>query len=127
MAKTPALSAAQLQDLTNILEDRYTLLQRPELLRLRELVRIAAEGVDDALKEYSAPEENASSEQDLAERHAHEMHSIEQASKRLLEGSYGNCTDCLSAIDFQRLLVCPTALRCMKCQEVHELLQKRGR
>jgi DnaK suppressor protein len=126
MAKSPTLSAAQLQDLKSILEQRHDLLQKQESLDFGSLVKTAKEGIDSEREEFSAPDSNASAEQELTERHTSEMHGIEHAFLRIHQGTYGICVDCQSAIDFPRLLAYPTALRCMKCQEAYELLEKRG-
>ena len=127
MAKSPVLSDTQLQDLKNILEQRHDLLQKQESLDFGSLIQTAKEGVDPEREEFSAPDATASAEQELTDRHTSEMHGIEHAFLRIHQGTFGICVDCQSSIDFARLLAYPTALRCMKCQEAYELLEKRTR
>jgi DnaK suppressor protein len=127
MLKAPTLTKAQLQDLKQLLEQRHALLERQQELELVNLVKTAKDGIDEEQKEFSAPESNASAEQELAERHTHEMQGIEQALQRVSEGHYGICMDCQSNIDFPRLLASPSALRCLTCQEAYELAGKRFR
>lgn len=126
MAKSLNLTASQRQDLQSILEKRHVLLQKQENLDFGKLVNTAKEGLDSEREEFSASASTASAEQELSERHTHEMHGIEHAFLRLHSGTYGVCVDCQSPIDFPRLLAYPTALRCMKCQEALELLEKRA-
>lgn len=53
-------------------------------------------------------------------RHVQELREIEQAQKRLTEGTYGLCRDCGSEIALARLKAQPTATRCYACQTRHE-------
>ncbi len=53
-------------------------------------------------------------------RHVQEIREIEQAQKRLAEGTYGICRDCASEIALPRLKAQPTATRCYECQTRHE-------
>ncbi|WP_018913443.1 TraR/DksA family transcriptional regulator [Thiomonas sp. FB-6] len=59
---------------------------------------------------------------DLAQslRDAGEIQAIDAALERLRDGSYGRCPDCGEAIDAQRLLAQPAALRCADCQQRFE-------
>jgi len=54
------------------------------------------------------------------ERDADELRRISAALKRAAEGTYGLCADCDAAIPTQRLEAEPTALRCVRCQELYE-------
>lgn len=53
-------------------------------------------------------------------RHAQEVREIEQAQRRMTEGTYGLCIDCDSEIELPRLKAQPTAIRCYECQTRHE-------
>jgi len=55
------------------------------------------------------------------ERDRGELLEIAQARQRLAEGSYGICLACGEPIDPRRLLVQPTALRCIACQASAEV------
>jgi RNA polymerase-binding protein DksA len=54
------------------------------------------------------------------DRHIHELRDIEAVFGRIKDGSFGQCIDCGCDIDVQRLLVYPTAKRCVICQQRHE-------
>lgn len=56
----------------------------------------------------------------IVDRHVRELRDIEAAQRRMIEGDYGTCPDCGTDIDFERLRVFPTALRCMECQTRRE-------
>ena len=69
----------------------------------------------------------AGSERDLAfaldERESAELVAIDEALKRIADGSYGLCIDCGVGIATPRLHANPTALRCVACQEKIEHAQ----
>lgn len=54
------------------------------------------------------------------ERHGGAIQDVAAARMRIADGSYGECVDCGGEISFERLKVNPTALRCIRCQEVYE-------
>lgn len=54
------------------------------------------------------------------ERDADELRRIQAALRRTKDGSYGLCTDCDAVIPVPRLEAEPTALRCVRCQELYE-------
>lgn len=54
------------------------------------------------------------------ERDADELRRIDTALRRANDGSYGLCVDCDVVIPIARLEVEPTALRCVRCQELYE-------
>ena len=45
----------------------------------------------------------------------HEIHQIQEALKRISEGTYGICSQCGEEIDPKRLKALPTATRCILC------------
>jgi RNA polymerase-binding protein DksA len=54
------------------------------------------------------------------DRDVDELRRISTALRRASDGSYGLCDDCDAAIPLQRLEAEPTALRCVRCQELFE-------
>jgi DnaK suppressor protein len=52
----------------------------------------------------------------MAERESAELIAIDEALKRVADGSFGLCVDCGVGIPAARLHANPTALRCMDCQ-----------
>ncbi|RME01940.1 MAG: TraR/DksA family transcriptional regulator [Calditrichaeota bacterium] len=53
-----------------------------------------------------------------------EMTEINEALKRILDGTYGICVDCGKEIPQARLEAKPTALRCVECQHKLEMQKK---
>ncbi|CAN7795282.1 hypothetical protein LJR034_004025 [Caballeronia sp. LjRoot34] len=51
---------------------------------------------------------------------AQQLQQVERALGRLKTANYGVCVDCIGAIGFARLIACPSAERCERCQEVYE-------
>jgi len=49
-----------------------------------------------------------------------ELHLIEEAMARIIDGSYGTCQECGEAISPKRLEAVPWARHCLKCQELEE-------
>lgn len=58
----------------------------------------------------------------LADWYANETARIDQALRRLAEGSYGKCLGCHESIDPRRLEMVPEATFCIACQEAREAL-----
>src|SRR5690349_11936330 len=46
-----------------------------------------------------------------------ELGRVHAAQARLLDGTYGVCTDCGASIDLRRLMLEPAASRCVPCAE----------
>lgn len=118
-----ALSKKQLDRLARaIMQRRETLLK--ELLedagRAREeLYSTLAGSVPDTADQAVA---DLLSDLDQAElsRDLQELRDLEAARARLADGTFGRCVDCGREIEFERLQVCPTAVRCFECQRLHE-------
>lgn len=81
-------------------------------------VRIAEQARDTEDDSFS----NLIVDLNLAEvdRDADELRRIDTALARLSAGSYGSCEDCGQRIPQARLDAEPTALRCVRCQEIYE-------
>jgi DnaK suppressor protein len=54
------------------------------------------------------------------ERDADELRRISTALRRAADGTYGLCEDCDAIIPTPRLEAEPTAVRCVRCQELFE-------
>jgi len=70
---------------------------------------------DEALADLLADLDNAEVGRDLRE-----IRALDAALSRLHDGSYGVCVDCGGDVGLERLRAYPTAMRCIKCQELHE-------
>ena len=55
-------------------------------------------------------------------RHRSRLREIEEALRRIDEGTYGVCSECEEEIPVGRLNVVPFALLCVACQESFELM-----
>jgi DnaK suppressor protein len=56
----------------------------------------------------------------LAEIESAELAKIEEALRRLQDGTYGRCEDCGKTIPQKRLQFVPFALRCVECERSRE-------
>ena len=50
----------------------------------------------------------------------HMLGDVEDALRRMDDGSYGTCAHCGQAIDLARLKAMPTAALCLRCQSLAE-------
>ncbi len=86
-----------------------------------------AEAAADARENEHGDYAKADAERDLAialeERESAELVAIDEALKRVADGSYGLCIDCGVSIGNARLHANPTAMRCVACQEKAERAQ----
>lgn len=57
---------------------------------------------------------------ELAEGERERLFALDEAIKRIDDGSYGKCDECGAAISKQRIKVMPQAKLCIKCQEKQE-------
>jgi len=83
-----------------------------------------AEAAAEAREHESDDWAQADAERDLSialeERESAELVAIDEALKRIADGSFGQCTDCGIDIGTARLHANPTAMRCVACQEKAE-------
>lgn len=109
------------------------MLSPTDLQAVREGLDARARQLEDEIEAKRASDESGSDvvddQQDLAARSSEaltrdaevkrdrgELLEIAQARERLADGSYGRCLVCGEPIDPRRLLVQPTAVRCIACQ-----------
>jgi DnaK suppressor protein len=55
--------------------------------------------------------------------HRKSLHDIDEALRKLREGSYGICEECGEEIGAKRLSIIPTATLCVNCQGNKEQLE----
>ncbi|WP_374412504.1 TraR/DksA family transcriptional regulator [Hydrogenophaga sp.] len=83
-----------------------------------------AEAAANARETESDDWAQADAERDLAfaleERESAELVAIDDALKRVADGSYGLCVDCGESIAAARLHANPVAMRCLGCQDKAE-------
>jgi DnaK suppressor protein len=63
----------------------------------------------------------------LIQMKAETLHKIEEALRRLEEGTFGYCYECGEEISEKRLRALPFAVRCKDCEEAREMAQQRER
>ena len=61
----------------------------------------------------------------LASNEQQGLNLIDDALRRISEGTYGVCEDCSKPISQKRLLAVPHARLCIKCQELEEKKKRR--
>ncbi len=56
----------------------------------------------------------------ILDNHVQETRDINNVLIRIGKGIYDICSDCGGSIDLDRLTACPTAIRCLRCQDAYE-------
>lgn len=119
------METGELQALLERREDELVAAIRAERTAFTERT---AEGVgggndrgDEAMADLLADTEGAN-----ASRHFEELRAVREALGRLRGDSYGVCEACGEPIPYERLLVEPTAVRCVACQERYDSAYAHG-
>jgi len=121
--------------------DRYAELKRILEERRREIMSEVHEKIRDVRAEgannpttgvLDAAETSEADIQDdiefaLIQMKAETLNKIEEALRRLEEGTFGYCFECGDEISERRLRALPFALRCKDCEEAREVAQQRER
>ena len=118
-----ALTEQQAQELRGIVEERRRTLQedvqagteRAREDRFRDLAGPAPDAGDESVATLIGDLDHADISRDMTE-----LRALDAARERIKEGSYGICADCGGEIEYERLKAAPAALRCIRCQRVHE-------
>jgi DnaK suppressor protein len=63
----------------------------------------------------------------LIQMKAETLNKIDEALRRLEEGTFGHCFECGEEISERRLRALPFAVRCKDCEEAREVAQQRER
>lgn len=115
------LTREQLAHLQQLLNDRERAL-RADMQReiaqkddFRDVASEAPDSGDSSFASLSLDLENAAVSRDVAE-----LRAIEGARARMENGTYGICVECETEIPYERLLVQPTAERCLPDQDMYE-------
>ena len=109
-----------LSDIRNHLEDD----KKKTAARIEELV------AQDPFSDAERANNNAASDTDANEESTHDrfaamldeqrahLSDIDAALLRILDGTYGYCTNCKQMIDTDRLAILPTATLCLNCEKL---------
>ncbi len=123
-----AAKKSRYNELRQMLEDRRRELMTEVQGRMRD---VRADGN----KERDVLDQGESSEVDIQEdiefaliqMKSETLNKINEALRRLEEGTYGNCFECGDEIAEARLRALPFALRCKDCEEARETAEQRER
>ena len=126
--KTKVAAKSRYNELRKMLEDRRRELMNAVQGKIRD-VR-ASEG-----KERDVLDQGESSEIDIQEdiefaliqMKSETLNKVNEALRRLDEGTYGNCFECGEEISEARLRALPFAVRCKDCEEERETAEQRER
>ena len=99
-----ALRAEIGQDLDKIRSDR-----------LEDLAGASPDAGDESVASLISDLDQADTSRDLSE-----LRSLDAARERIVDGSYGTCSECGGDIGFERLRANPAAERCIRCQTQYE-------
>ena len=128
-AVAEASKATRYEELRKILEDR----RRDIMSEVQGRIRgVRTEGSE---KPHEVMDQGETSEVDIQEdiefaliqMKAETLHKIEEALRRLEEGTFGYCFECGEEISERRLRALPFAVRCKDCEEARETAQQRER
>ena len=125
--KAPA-KKSRYHELKQMLEDRRRELMTEVQGRIRD---VRADGS----KDREVFDQGESSEVDiqddiefaLIQMKSETLNKINEALRRLDEGTYGNCFECGEEIAEARLRALPFAVRCKDCEEARETAEQRER
>jgi DnaK suppressor protein len=104
--------SAQLTQMRRDLLDRI----RDQRGGARSRVEAAVDARDMASDDWAKAEEEFDLSVALEEREADELLAIDNALKRVADGTYGLCLECGASIPTARLHAQPPAERCVDCQ-----------
>jgi len=103
---------------------RLKLEEQRELLETRLAKKRSLKGLEDVLNpdktDLANTSQNNNRETLLLDHTEQQLQDIEDALKRLEEGTYGKCTACGEVIQPARLEIIPTAALCIECQRIQD-------
>ena len=129
-AREQKIPSGRYDELKGILEERRREIMSEVQGRMRD---VRAEGAGSAVQGVlDAAESSELDIQDeiefaLIQMKAETLNKIEEALRRLEEGTYGYCFECGEEVSEKRLRALPFAVRCKDCEEAREIKQQRDR
>jgi DnaK suppressor protein len=129
-AAAATVSRSRYNELKQMLEGRRRELQAQVQGKMRD-VRASGE-VNKLTEVFDAGESSENDIQEdielaLIQMKAETLNKVDDALRRLDQGSYGNCFECGDEIAEKRLRALPFAVRCKDCEEAKELAEQRER
>ena len=130
VATKEPLGQSRYNELKQMLEGRRRELQAQVQGKMRD-VRASGE-VNKLTEVFDAGESSENDIQEdielaLIQMKSETLNKVDDALKRLEQGSYGNCFECGDEIAEKRLRALPFAVRCKDCEEAREIAEKRER
>src|SRR5438874_13556641 len=139
--RTELIMGGQQTAKDNMKRDRYVELKKILEERRREIMSevqgrmrdVRAEGAGSTVQGVlDAAESSEADIQDeiefaLIQMKAETLSKIDEALRRLEEGTFGYCFECGEEISERRLRALPFAVRCKDCEEAREVAQQRER
>lgn len=129
-AREQKIPSGRYDELKGILEERRREIMSEVQGRMRD---VRAEGAGSAVQGVlDAAESSELDIQDeiefaLIQMKAETLNKIDEALRRLEEGTYGYCFECGEEVHEKRLRALPFAVRCKDCEEAREIKQQRDR
>lgn len=123
MTQKTHLSHEERAFLAALLQSRIEAMERERVSQLHGLSQAEAarqtllQDADDATQLSGSHEVEGS----LSDIDSAEFEALESASQRIHGDGYGLCIDCHAPIPFERLRLEPQALRCVACENRHDL------
>ena len=128
--KAPQMASERYDELKKILEERRREILSEVQGRMRDVREEGAgstvQGVLDSVESSEADIQDEI-EFALIQMKSETLNKIEEALRRLEEGTYGYCFECGEEISEKRLRALPFAVRCKDCEAAREVAQQRER
>ena len=128
--KAPQMASERYDELKKILEERRREILSEVQGRMRDVREEGAgstvQGVLDSVESSEADIQDEI-EFALIQMKSETLNKIEEALRRLEEGTYGYCFECGDEISEKRLRALPFAVRCKDCEAAREVAQQRER
>src|SRR4051812_24181038 len=124
------MNTGRYDELKAILEERRREIMSEVQGRMRDVrAEGTGSGVQGVLDAAETSELDIQDEIEFAliQMKAETLNKIEEALRRLEEGTFGYCFECGEEISERRLRALPFAVRCKDCEEQRETMQQRER
>ena len=126
---TKVSHTARYEELRHILEDRRREIVSEVNSKMKDVRVEGAGGIMQPVEMGDISDATIQDDIDFAliQMKAETLQRIDEAMRRLEDGTYGNCFECADEISQQRLRALPFAVRCKDCEEAREAAAQRER
>jgi RNA polymerase-binding transcription factor DksA len=114
------LSPERIERLRGYLLEQKASLQQ-QLVGLTDAAQQAVVGLGNHMAEDATAAFDQAAVVSLRRGHQRQLEDVENALRRMANGTYGKCARCNEDIDFARLKAIPHTALCMSCQRQSEL------